>query len=482
MAAQQRHVSPTTEGNALIEIAAQPPSADDGDGPGGLDDAHAGTGEGADQALRAARKAWYRYAWGSHAFTTTVLTVFLGPFLTDTARNAAGSDSGFVHILGIGIRADSYYPFTVALAVIIEFCLLPLLGAVADTSGRRRTLQTGGMILGAVATLGFVTVGGGAYLWGGLLFLVANTGYGAANALNNGYLPELAGADERDKVSSIGWAIGYLGGFVLLAVDLGLYLGHAGFGLSQTQAARIALASAGVWWLAFGIGAVRRLPNRGTEPTAGSGSLRQLGNTLKELGANRQALLFLIAFILYNEGIQTVISFASTYATKELGLSLTVTIEAILIIQPVAFAGALWLGRLAGRYGPRRTVIGSLIAWMGLLVLASGLSYGSAIQFLGLGVLLGLILGGSQALSRSLYAQIVPPGREAEYFGLYEISQNGTAWIGSLTIALALQWTNSYRFAIVSLLIFFGLGLALLLRTNLRAAISGAGNAVPDLL
>jgi MFS transporter, UMF1 family len=460
----------------LIETTAEPTSPDDGDGRG-----RGGAGiTASDQALRGARKAWYRYAWGSHAFTTTVLTVFLGPFLTDTARNAAGSDSGFVQVLGVGIRADSYYPFTVALAVIIEFCLLPVLGAVADTSGRRRTMQTGMMILGAIATLGFVTVTGSAYLWGGALFLVANTGYGGANALNNGYLPELAGADERDRISSTGWAIGYLGGFVLLAVDLGLYLGHASFGLSQTQAARIALASAGVWWLAFGLGAVRGLPAGTMRPTTGAGSLRQLGHTLRELAANRQALLFVIAFILYNEGIQTVISFASTYATKELGLTLTVTIEAILIIQPVAFVGALWLGRLSGRYGPRRTVTGSLVAWMGALVLASGLSYGSAVQFLALGVLIGLVLGGSQALSRSLFAQIVPAGREAEYFGLYEISQNGTAWIGSLTIALALQWTNSYRFAIVSLLVFFGAGLVLLLRTDLRAAIAGAGNAVPD--
>jgi UMF1 family MFS transporter len=441
--------------------------------------------------LHTQRRAWFRYAWGSHAFPTTVLAVFLGPYLTDTARNAAGSDTGYVAVLGVHLRADSYYPFTVAAAVILELCLLPLLGALADTTGRRRALLTGCMIVGAVATLGFVTVRGGAYLWGGALFLVANTGYGGANALNNGYLPELASPDERDRISSRGWAVGYLGGFVLLALDLAVYLAHGSFGLSKAEAARLALGSAGVWWLVFGFWALRGLPvgarrhSPVPEPTparARSTSLRQLAATLRELSANRQALLFLVAFVLYNEGIQTVISFASTYATKELGLDLTVTIEAILIIQPVAFAGALWLGRLAARFGARRTVLGSLLAWIAVLLSASALQRGAAWQFLALGVALGVVLGGSQALSRSLFAQIVPSGREAEYFGLYELSQNGTTWIGSLTVGLALQWSGSYRLAIESLTAFFVLGFVFLLRTDLSRAIAKAGNAVPRLL
>jgi len=454
-----------------------------------MDPASPAPAAGSTDLLHTHRRAWFRYAWGSHAFPTTVLAVFLGPYLTDTARNAAGSDTGYVPVFGVHLRADSYYPFTVAAAVIVELCLLPLLGALADTTGRRRALLTGCMVVGAVATLGFVTVRGGAYLWGGALFLVANTGYGGANALNNGYLPELASPDERDRLSSRGWAIGYLGGFVLLAIDLGVYLAHGSFGLSKPAAARLALASAGVWWLVFGFWALRGLPagarrrSPGPDPArARSTSLRQLAATLRELAANRQALLFLVAFVLYNEGIQTVISFASTYATKELDLDLTVTIEAILIIQPVAFAGALWLGRLAARFGARRTVLGSLVAWIAVLLSASALQRGAAWQFLALGVALGVVLGGSQALSRSLFAQIVPSGREAEYFGLYEISQNGTTWIGSLTVGLALQWSGSYRLAIESLIAFFVLGFVFLLRTDLSRAIAKAGNAVPRLL
>ena len=442
-----------------------------------------------DDQSAAQRRAWFRYAWGSHAFPTTVLSVFLGPYLTDTARNAAGSDNGYVSVLGLHLRADSYYPFTVAAAVVLELCLLPVLGALADTTGRRRALMTGCMIVGAVATFGFVTVRGGAFLWGGALFLVANTGYGGANALNNGYLPELADADERDRLSSHGWAAGYLGGFVLLALDLGVYLAHGAFGLSKPQAARLALASAGVWWLVFGLRALRGLPARSRrdadapgDRTGSATSLRQFGATLRELAASRQALLFLAAFVLYNEGIQTVISFASTYATKQLDLDLTVTIEAILIIQPVAFAGALWLGRLAARHGARRTVLGALLAWIAVLLSAAALQRGAAWQFLALGVGLGVVLGGSQALSRSLFAQLVPRGREAEYFGVYEVSQNGTAWIGSLTVGLALQWTGSYRLAIESLVVFFALGFVLLWRADPAKAAAQAGNPVPRLL
>jgi MFS transporter, UMF1 family len=439
-----------------------------------------------DDERRGHRRAWFRYTWGMHAFPTTVLAVFLGPFLTDTANNAAVH--GHVQALGLSIRAGSFYPFTVTAAVIIELCVLPLLGALADITGRRRLLLTVCMVVGAAATLGFATVTGKAYLWGGVLFLIANTGYGGADALNNGYLPQLSTPDERDALSSRGWAIGYLGGFVLLALDLGVYLGHKALGMSQTEAARLALASAGAWWLIFGFSALRGLPGRsagrgeasGGGRSAASASLRQLGATLRELASNRSGLVFLVAFILYNEGVQTVISFASTYATKGLGLTLTTTIEAILIIQPVAFAGALWLGRLAARFGPRRTVIGSLGVWVLLLLTATGLQAGAAWQFLALGVGIGVVLGGSQALSRSLFSQIVPRGREAEYFGLYEISQNGTAWIGSLVVGLTYNWTGSYRLAISSLVLFFLAGTALLARTDLARAIRAAGNPVPQ--
>jgi UMF1 family MFS transporter len=440
-----------------------------------------------DPAQLSRRKGWYRYAWGAHAFPTTVTAVFLGPYLTDVAQNAAGGEKHYLHLAGLSIRAESFYPFAVTAAALLQAAVLPLIGAAADRSGRTRTFLTAAMALGVTATLLFYTVTGGAYLWGGALFLAASLGYSTANVLANGYLPTLAEPDERDAISSKGWAIGYLGGAVLLAVNLAVYTAHSPLGLSKSHAARVALASAGLWWLVFGTAGVRRLTT-GTSrlpaarrPESGTG-YRQLACTLAALSRNRDALLFLLAYMAYNEGVQTVISFASTYGTKELDLGQSVMASAILLVQFVAFGGALWMGRLAARHGTRRTVTGSLLAWITLLAAAFFMTAHAAWQFYLLGCAIGLVLGGTQALSRSLFAQIIPAGQESEYFGLYEVSQNGVAWIGSLTVALAIQFTGSYRLAIISLVAFFVLGMALLARTDLRAAIRGAGNPVPDVL
>ncbi|NUR27356.1 MAG: MFS transporter [Catenulispora sp.] len=469
-----------------------------------------------DPAQLSRRKGWYRYAWGAHAFPTTVTAVFLGPYLTDVAQNAAGGEKHYLHLAGLSIRAESFYPFAVTAAALLQAAILPLVGAAADRSGRTRAYLTAAMLLGVSATLLFYTVTGGAYLWGGALFLAASLGYSTANVLANGYLPTLAEPDERDAISSKGWAVGYLGGAVLLAVNLAIYTAHSPLGLSKPHAARVALASAGLWWLVFGTAGIRRLTaatsrpspaalrpgsrtgtgsrssssfdagsrsdagsSPSSSPTSGTG-YRQLGRTLAALARNRNALLFLLAYMAYNEGVQTVISFASTYGTKELDLGESVMASAILLVQFVAFGGALWLGRLAARHGTRRTIAGSLLAWIALLAAAFGMTKHAAWQFYVLGCAIGLVLGGTQALSRSLFAHIIPAGQESEYFGLYEVSQNGVAWIGSLTVALAIQFTGSYRLAIISLVAFFVLGLVLLARTDLRTAIRSAGNAVPE--
>jgi UMF1 family MFS transporter len=443
----------------------------------------------AGQARADRRKGWYLYGWGAHAFPTVVLAVFLGPYLTDLAQNAAGGEKHYLHLLGLSIRAESFYPFAVTAAALLQAAVLPLVGALADRTGRARQLLAAAMALGVAATLAFYTVTGHAYLYGGALFLVANLGYGTANVLANGYLPALATPDERDAISSKGWAIGYLGGAVLLTVALAVYTLHDTLGLSKDHAARVALASAGLWWLVFGTAGLRRLRNPGREergtgvsrPATDTG-YRQVARTLRNLARNRNALLFLLAYVAYNEGVQTVISFASTYGDKELGLGQSVMASAILLVQFVAFGGALWLGRLAGRHGSRSVIAGSLVAWIGVLTAAFFMAKHTAWQFYVLGCAIGIVLGGTQALSRSLFAQIIPAGQEGEYFGLYEISQNGTAWIGSLTIAVAIQITGSYRLAIASLVAFFIIGLILLLRTDLHEAVREAGNPVPERL
>ena len=209
---------------------------------------------------------------------------------------------------------------------------------------------------------------------------------------------------------------------------------------------------------------------------------RQLRRTLAELRNYPITVAFLIAFLIYNDGIQTVTTVAAQYGDKQLRLSDSVLLSAILLVQFVAFGGAIWLGRLADRYGARQVVIAALGVWVLLVVFAYFLRPGAAWQFYLLAVAIAVVLGGSQALSRSLFSRLIPAGREAEYFSLYEISDSGTSWLGPLLFGLTYQLSNSYRNALVSLLVFFVLGLALLVRVPLRAGIEQAGNPVPDRL
>jgi UMF1 family MFS transporter len=193
-------------------------------------------------------------------------------------------------------------------------------------------------------------------------------------------------------------------------------------------------------------------------------------------------LWFLAAFLLYNDGVQTVISVSAQYGADELNLSQTTLTSAILLVQVVAFFGAIGMGRIAVRAGAKRTVLWSLVVWTGVLVAAYFLRAGAAVQFYALAVVIGLVLGGTQALSRSLFSQLIPTGKEAEYFGFYEISDRGTSWLGPFLFALTYQLSGSYRYAIFSLVVFFVVGGGLLAGLDMRRAVVGAGNVPPERL
>ena len=435
-------------------------------------------------ALRRERRGWYMYDWANAVFHTTVLSVFLGPYLTGVASAAAGPD-GFVHPLGIPVRAGSFYPYVVSLSVVVQVVLLPVVGAVADHSRRKKRLLAVFAYVGALATAGLFFCQGTGYLLGGVLFLVANMAFGASVTVYYAYLPELATADERDAVSTRGWAIGYIGGGLLLALILVLFTLHDSLGLSEGDAVRVCLCSAGVWWGLFTLVPLRLLRGDGATGAAGRvgpavrHSFGQLWRTLRELRAYPLTLAFLAAYLIYNDGVQTVIALAATYGGEELGLDQTVLISAILLVQFVAFGGALGLGRLAARFGAKRVVLGSLIVWAALIGCAYALQRGQAWQFYALAAGIAIVLGGTQALSRSLFSHLIPAGKEAEYFGFYQISDKGTSWLGTFVFGLTLQFTGSYRSAIVTLVAFFLIGFAILAVVNLDRAIRAVGNPVP---
>ncbi|MEU6842984.1 MFS transporter [Streptomyces sp. NPDC046716] len=428
------------------------------------------------------QRGWYFYDWACSVYSTSVLTVFLGPYLTSVAKAAADAD-GYVHPLGIPVRAGSFFAYTVSLSVIVAIFVMPLAGAAADRSGRKKPLLALSAYTGAAATTAMFFLGGDRYLLGGLLLVVANAALAVSMVLYNSFLPQIAPPEERDAVSSRGWAFGYAAGSLVLVVNLVLYLAHDSFGLTESTAVRICLASAGLWWGAFTLIPLRRLRERRSVPAQGGArtgtGLRQLVATLKDMRRHPLTLSFLLAYLVYNDGVQTVISQASVYGSEELRLDQASLITAVLLVQVLAVAGALGMGRLARAYGAKRTILGSLVAWTVTIGAGYFLPKDSPGWFYALAVGIGLVLGGTQALSRSLFSHLVPAGKEAEYFSAYEMSDRGMSWVGPLVFGLAFQLTGSYRDAIVSLVAFFLIGFVLLARVPVRQAIRDAGNPVP---
>lgn len=446
--------------------------------------------DGTDGSERAQRRreqrGWYFYDFACSVYSTSVLTVFLGPYLTAVAKSAADS-GGFVHPLGIPVRAGSVFPYAVSVSVVLAVLVMPMVGAMADRTGRKKPLLAVAAYLGATATAGMFFLDGERYLLGAFLLIVANASLSVSMVLYNAYLPQIAGPEERDTVSSRGWAFGYTSGALVLVLNLVLYTGHESFGLTESEAVRICLASAGVWWGAFALVPLRRLRDRraaadGVAPGEGAvgAGWRQLVATLKDMRRHPLTLSFLLAYLVYNDGVQTVISQASVYGSEELGLDQTTLITAVLLVQVLAVAGALGMGRLARSYGAKRTILASLGVWT--LILAAGyfLPARTPGWFYALAAAIGLVLGGSQALSRSLFSHLVPHGKEAEYFSAYEMSDRGLSWLGPLVFGLTFQLTGSYRDAIISLVIFFALGFVLLARVPVRRAVAAAGNPVPE--
>ena len=430
---------------------------------------------------------WYIYDWANSAFYTTVVTVFLGPYLTNIAKAAAqslGEGNTFVYPLGIKVLAGSFFPFVIALSVILQVIFLPILGAIADYSHRKKQMLALFAYIGSFATIGLYFLEGTNYLLGGGLFVLANLSYGASIVFYNSFLPDIASAEERDRVSSVGWAIGYLGGGLLLVLNLYLFSNAAAFGLTESHAVRISLASSGAWWAVFTMVSISSLKNPlpAKVPPAGQNYIatgfKQLVHTIRSARRFPQTLLFLFAFLLYNDAIQAVIALAATFGAEELKLEQSTLVQVILLVQFAAFFGALLFNLVAKAVGNRRAIMISLVIWTGVLVYAYALLE-TKLQFFVLGAVIAIVLGGSQALSRSVYSLMIPKGQEAEYFSLYEVSDKGTSWLAPFIFGLTLQFTASYRLAILSLVVFFVAGFALLAKVNVQKAAIEAGNQAP---
>lgn len=412
---------------------------------------------------------WCMYDWANSAYNTTVAVGLLPVYF---ASVVVGSDG--VTIGSTKYSASVLWGFIIGLAALITFLLSPVLGAVADFTRAKKRFLLFFAYTGSVFTL-LLYFSKSGDVWSTLIFfLIAEICFISANVFYDAFLPHIATDDKMDMVSGKGFSYGYVGGGLQLALAFGLVAAHDKFGISQTQAVRIGILGAGLWWAGFTIFTAKNLfeapretilPERykgwGFPPAAYAAvGVSRLLQTVKRIRKFRHLVLFLVSFMLYNDGIQTVISLATIYGKEELKLSTTVLLVTLLIIQGVASVGAVIFSRVAGFVGTKRAIMTTLALWSLIVVYAYFIK--TTAEFFAVGIMVGIVLGGSQALTRSYYGSMIPEEASAEFYGFYSVFSKFSSILGPFVFAVISQMTGSARNSILSIITFFIAGLVLL--------------------
>ena len=402
-------------------------------------------------------RAWAMYDWANSAFTTTIITAIFPVYFT----SVAGAD------LPPG-EATRLLARTTTIALATSALLAPFLGALADYAPLKKRLLGVFTAIGCVASGCLTLVHGGDWLMAAVLFGVGNVGFTASLTFYDSLLPHIAGPDEMDRVSTAGYGLGYLGGGLLLALNVAWILSPATFGLRDAgQASRLSFFSVAVWWSLFSIPLFRGV----REPRIDVGartrtswalvreSFAGLLSTLRDLRRYRHALLFLLAFVIYSDGIGTIIRMATSYGT-ELGLSQGALITAILLVQFAGIPFAFLFGLLAGRIGAKTSIFITLAVYT--LISVMGYYMKTERDFYVLALMVAMVQGGSQALGRSLFASMIPKERSSEFFGFFSIFEKFGAIAGPAVFEVASRTTGSSRNAILSVTVFFVAGAVVL--------------------
>lgn len=416
-------------------------------------------------------RAWAMYDWANSAFATTIITAIFPVYFTAVA--AAGLS---------GADATRRLATTTTVALAISAVLAPVLGAIADYAPVKKKLLGIFMMIGAIASAGLSLIYQGEWFAAALLFGLGNIGFAASLTFYDSLLPHIASEDEIDRVSTAGYAVGYLGGGLLLAFNVAMILSPGTFGLRDAgQASRLSFLSVALWWPLFSIPLFRRVPEPRVASTGPSQSAAQLigtafrglAHTLRELRRYKHAFLLLFAYVVYSDGINTIIRMATSYGT-EIGLRQSALITAILLVQFVGIPFAFLFGLLADRIGAKASVFISLAVYT--LISVMGYYMKTERDFYVLAIMVASVQGGSQALSRSLFASMIPRDRSSEFFGFFSIFEKFGAIAGPAVFGLTSAATGSSRSAILSVVVFFVIGAILLalvdVREGQRAALS----------
>ena len=413
------------------------------------------------------------YDWANSAYITTfgavIAAFFTGEIVPEEGWN--------------GLQGVTLWSAVVSIGAIILFLGMPVLGAIADYASAKKRFLRSFAVIGALTTIGLAFVPDGAVVLYLVVVLLTQIGFVAANVFYDGFLKDISDDDTIDKVSSKGYAFGYIGGglYLLLALVLIMLSGDDGVtGLDDATAVRVGIAGAGAWWVVFTWISLRRLPDEATAVEAPEdrsrlsfyfkvGFGRTIATARKLLGF-KQLLLFVLAYFFYNDAVQTVIAVSGAYAEDTLHLDTEAIAITFLIVQFVAFGGAYAFGALASRVGAKKAIMAGLLVWVGIAVAAYYLPEGEALPLYGLAVFVGFVLGGVQALSRSLYGSMIPEEASAEFYGFYSVFSKFAAIWGPLVFAIVSNAADSGRPAILSVVAFFALGFALLWRVDVDEA------------
>jgi UMF1 family MFS transporter len=405
--------------------------------------------------------AWAMYDWANSAFATVILATVLPIFYKDVAGiNLPGN------------LATSYWGYTQTIAMIVIAVVSPILGAAADYSDSKKSFLKFFVFLGITGTALLFFVNEGNYLLASFFFIIANIGFAGGNVFYDGFLTDISDSESIDYVSSLGYAAGYLGGGLLLAVNLLMISKPGLFGISSvTAATQIAFVTVAIWWLVFSLPAFKYLPDSkkkvekiplGQYTKMAFGRLK---STFSHIRKYRELWKFLLAFWLYNDGIGTIIRMATIYG-REVGIGQTDLIGALLLTQFVGIPFALIFAKIAGKITAKKGIYLALIIYTGITFY--GYFLDSALDFWILAGIVGMVQGGAQALSRSLYGAMVPESKSAEFFGFFGVSSKFAAIIGPTIFAYTGQLTGSSSYGILAVASFFILGMVFLSRVDVE--------------
>lgn len=391
---------------------------------------------------------WCMYDWANSAFATTIMAAVL-PFFYSSVAGANLSKT----------TASSYWGYTNTVAMLIVAFSAPVLGALADHWGMKKKFLAGFAILGIISTAFLVSVSRGDWLLASFLYILGMLGFSGGNNFYDSLLPHVAGDGEIDRISSYGYATGYLGGGLLLILNLAMILKPSIFGIPDAEwGARYSFLTVALWWALFSIPILKNVPEPPVVPIAGESShpmrasFQRLSLTFHNLRQYREAFKFLVAFWLYNDGIGTIISMAVIFGA-EINIAQEHLIGAILAVQFVGIPFSLLFGNLAGKIGTKRAIFLGLGIYTGISI--GGYFIQNALHFWILAILVGFVQGGTQALSRSLFGTLIPKSRSAEFFSFYDVSSKFAGIIGPSVFGFVGQMTGSSRLSIVALVVFF---------------------------